>query len=125
MSVLDAFKNKKKGEETSTTDVKTSTPSKSVNVSTHVVKSVIERPHASEKAYSLHAQRQYVFMVNPSANKIQVKEEVQRRYHVTVTDMNMSVHKGKKKFYRGRQGKASISKKAFVTLKEGDKIEIV
>ena len=124
MSVLDAFKNKKKGDETSTTDVK-SASSKEGGVSTHVVKSVIERPHASEKAYSLHAARQYVFMVNPSANKIQVKEEVQRRYNVTVTDMNMSVHKGKKKFYRGRQGKASISKKAFVTLKEGDKIEIV
>lgn len=89
-----------------------------------VIKSVIKRPHASEKAYGLHAKNQYVFIVDNSANKTLVKEEVQRRYNVKVIDVGMVVNKGKVKMFRGRRGKASISKKAYVTLKEGDKIEI-
>lgn len=89
-----------------------------------VIKSVIKRPHASEKAYGLHAQNQYVFIVDNSANKTLVKEEVQRRYNVKVVAMNIVVNKGKVKMFRGRRGTASISKKAYVTLKEGDKIEI-
>lgn len=89
-----------------------------------VIRSVIKRPHASEKAYGLHAQNQYVFIVENFANKILVKEEVQHRYNVKVVDVDMVVNKGKVKMFRGRRGKASISKKAYVTLKEGDKIEI-
>lgn len=92
---------------------------------THTVKrSVITRPHVSEKAYSRHAENQYVFIVDTSANKTLVKEEVERRYHVHVTDVDMVVHKGKVKHFRGRAVRPSMSKKAYVTLKEGDKIEI-
>lgn len=89
-----------------------------------VMRSVIKRPHASEKAYGLHAKNQYVFIVDNSANKTLVKEEVQKRYGVKVVDVDMLVNKGKVKTFRGRRGKATISKKAYVTLKEGDKIEI-
>lgn len=119
MSVLDVMK--KKG-------TKAAAPAKSetgaVVKHAHVVRSIIVRPHVSEKAYGLHAQNQYVFMVLPSANKIMVKEEVQRRYNVKVTDVNITVHKGKPKHFRGRPSQGSVTKKAFVTLKEGDKIEI-
>lgn len=87
-------------------------------------RSVIKRPHVSEKAFGLHAKNQYVFIVDNDANKTLVKEEVERRYHVKVTDVSMVVNKGKVKMFRGRRGKASMSKKAYVTLKEGDKIEI-
>jgi large subunit ribosomal protein L23 len=64
-------------------------------------------------------------MVDPTATKTLVKEEVQKRYNVKVIAMNMSVHKGKPKNFRGRVSRRSVSKKAFVTLKKGDKIEIV
>jgi large subunit ribosomal protein L23 len=108
-------------------EVKTSAAAAPVAVSaqTHVVRSVLKRPHASEKSYGLHAKNQYVFIVDLSANKNLVREEVERRYHVHVTDVGMLVNKGKVKQFRGRLSKASLFKKAFVTLKEGDKIEIV
>lgn len=129
MSVLDVLKKKKDGVKATVKPTAKVAKSDTGEVSAtdarmHVIRSVIVRPHVSEKAYSLHAQNQYVFMVEPSANKILVKEEVQRRYNVHVTDVNISVHKGKPKNFRGRTSKRSVSKKAFVTLKEGDKIEI-
>lgn len=91
----------------------------------HFVRSVLSRPHASEKAFGLHDKSQYVFFVSRDANKVMVREEVSRRYNVTVVSVNMIVDKGKTKHYRGRETKAKIQKKAIVTLKKGDKIEIV
>ncbi|MFA6407476.1 MAG: 50S ribosomal protein L23 [Candidatus Paceibacterota bacterium] len=95
-----------------------------VALSSGVERSILKKPHASEKAYGLHKQNQYVFLVEMSANKIMVKEEVQRRYNVKVVDVGILVNKGKVKNYRGRPGKASKFKKAYVTLQEGDKIEL-
>ncbi len=123
MSVLDVLKKKDEGKKAAPAAKEAAATPAPVHAS--VVRNVIKTPHASEKAYGLHAQNQYVFIVDPSANKTLVKEEVQRHYHVKVTDVNIVVHKGKVKNFRGRPTKASISKKAIVTLKEGDKIEIV
>lgn len=91
----------------------------------HAVRSVLVRPHASEKAYGLHGVNTYVFYVNKDANKTLVKEEVSRRYNVKVVKVNMITDHGKVKHYRGRETKAKVAKKAMVTLKKGDKIEIV
>ena len=112
------FKNKEEGTSSAAAAVS------STNANGAAVRSVIKRPHMSEKAFGLHAQNQYSFIVDNSANKTLVKEEVERRYHVKVVDVSMVVNKGKVKMFRGRRGKASVSKKAYVTLKEGDKIEI-
>lgn len=121
---MNIFKTEEKDKE-----VKTATPVASAKVKTpsavhSVIQSVIKRPHASEKAYGLHTKNQYVFIVENNANKTLVKEEVQKRYGVKVVDVDMLVNKGKVKTFRGRRGKATVSKKAYVTLKEGDKIEI-
>lgn len=91
----------------------------------HAVRSVLSRPHASEKAYGLHGNNTYVFFVSKDANKTLVKEEVSRRYNVHVERVNMVTDHGKVKHYRGRPTKAKVAKKAMVTLKKGDKIEIV
>lgn len=91
----------------------------------HAVRSVLVRPHASEKAYGLHGVNTYVFYVNKNANKTLVKEEVSRRYNVKVVKVNMITDHGKVKHYRGHETKAKVAKKAMVTLKKGDKIEIV
>ena len=121
---MNIFKTKDEQKEVKT-EVSVAPAKKSTHGAAHsVIQSVIKSPHASEKAYSLHAKNQYVFIVENSANKILVKEEVQRRYNVKVVDVDMLVNKGKVKTFRGRRGKAEISKKAYVTLKEGDKIEI-
>ena len=68
---------------------------------------------------------QYTFEVYPSATKHTVRAAVEQTFKVTVTRVNIQNRKGKPK--RSRQGrpiKTSDSKRAIVTLKTGDKIEL-
>jgi large subunit ribosomal protein L23 len=69
----------------------------------------------------------YGFIVNPRANKIQIKKAVESLYNVVVVDVNTMNHRGKKKT-RGTKtgfttGKTPSLKKAIVTLKAGDTID--
>jgi len=82
------------------------------------------QPWITEKAREMEAQGKYTFRVKPEANKSEVKKEVQQRYDVTVTKVNISNTLKRPKQFRGIQGKREHVKKAIVTLKEGDKIEI-
>lgn len=69
---------------------------------------------------------QYTFEVFPDANKFQVKEAVEHVFKVTVTRVNVMNVKGKPtKSRKGLPGYKSDRKKAIVTLKQGDKIEMV
>ncbi len=88
------------------------------------VKSVLEHPWFSERATVLAAKGQYVFSVKPDATKPAVREEIERRYGVTVTSVNTVTLMGKMKHYGYKRGRRSGIKKAIVTLKAGDKIEI-
>jgi len=69
----------------------------------------------------------YGFYVDPSANKIQIKKAVEEKFNVTVVDVNTLNHAGKiKSRYtkKGLQvGKTASTKKAYVTLKDGDQID--
>ena len=71
--------------------------------------------------------RKYGFIVLPDANKIQIKEEVERLYNVTVTDVNTLRYAGKRQSRYTRaglvKGQKNAFKKAIVTLKEGDEID--
>jgi large subunit ribosomal protein L23 len=90
---------------------------------------IIKKPVVTEKMTALSDQRQYAFEVTKDANKIDIARAVQERFKVTVTDIRTITIKGKKKIQmtrRGRfQGKTRCWKKAIVTLKEGDKIDLV
>jgi large subunit ribosomal protein L23 len=69
----------------------------------------------------------YVFKVNPKASKIDVKNAVENEYKVTVNKVNIINVKGKIKRSMTARGKISKKpnwKKAYVALKEGDRIEI-
>ena len=69
---------------------------------------------------------QYTFEVFPRANKFTVREAVERAFKVTVMRVNIVNLKGKPtKNRRGVPGYKSDTKKAIVTLKEGDKIEML
>jgi large subunit ribosomal protein L23 len=87
-------------------------------------KSVLKQPWFSERATDLATHGQYVFLVAPEATKPAVREEVQRRYGVKVTGVNMVTIKGKMKRYGSRKTRRNKIKKAIVTLKKGDKIDI-
>lgn len=69
---------------------------------------------------------QYTFEVFPHVNKFQVREAVEQTFKVTVTRVNIVNVKGKATRSRnGMPGFKSDKKKAMVTLKQGDKIEMV
>ena len=81
----------------------------------------------TEKANLLSAEYgQYAFEVNPAATKFAIRQAVEQTFKVTVTRVNVMNIKGKpKRTRRGLANTASDSKRAIVTLKQGDKIELV
>ena len=73
----------------------------------------------------LDALRQYVFLVHPAANRLQVKSAIETLFAVKVTDVRTMVRKGKPRRAFGRPITTRPFKRAIVTLREGDKIDIV
>ncbi len=96
------------------------------SASTHPrnVKSVLKRPWMSERASLLLAQNKYVFSVLENATKPSVRDEIERRYGVHVVAVNMINRAGKMKRYGSKMSRRDGLRKAIVTLKTGDKIEI-
>lgn len=88
---------------------------------------VLKNMRLTEKASKLSANYgQYVFEVYPSATKHTVREAIETTFKVTVTRVNIQNIKGKpKRSRRGLPTQGSDSKRAIVTLKQGDKIELV
>ncbi|MBI2934527.1 MAG: 50S ribosomal protein L23 [Chloroflexi bacterium] len=85
---------------------------------------VLRRPLVTEKNTALQEHNKYVFEVAREANKPQIRDAVEAAFKVTVTQVNvMNVH-GKTKKMGGRLTTTPSWKKAVVTLKAGDKIQI-
>jgi len=81
-------------------------------------------PRITEKSAYAAEKNTFVFNVAPDANKIQIKQAIKTLYKVTPTAVNIVVAKPRKVVFRGNRGTQSGYKKAYVTLKKGDKIEI-
>ncbi len=90
---------------------------------------IIKKPVITEKAMSMSEHRQYVFEVDPNANKLQIKAAVEEMFEVEVSNVRTARIKGKvkKRFTKAglQVGKTKLRKKAFITLKEGHSIELV
>lgn len=86
--------------------------------------SIILSPLRTEKGTNMMPMGKYVFWVDKSANKIEIKNAVQEVYKVKVEKVNTVSVRGKKKRVRYIEGKTSDWKKAIVTLAEGNKIDI-
>ena len=88
---------------------------------------VIQTASLTEKASLLsEKQNKYVFRAAPSANKIQIKQAVEKLFNKKVVAVNTANYAGKKKRERRADfGRKAHWKKAIVTLKEGDKIDLV
>ena len=86
---------------------------------------IIKRPIAlTEKATRLKAeQNQVVFEVALAANKLQIRDAIQKLFDVEVIDVNTLVQRGKQKRMGRREAKRRNWKKAIVTLKEGSDIQ--
>jgi large subunit ribosomal protein L23 len=84
---------------------------------------ILRRPLVTEKIARLQAEGKYAFEVADGANKLQVKQAVEKAYKVSVTGVNMTTVRGKTKRMGRRMVQTFPWKKAVVTLKQGDKIE--
>jgi len=88
-------------------------------------RSVLRKPLLTEKVAALQdSHNQYAFMVDPAANKIEIKRAVELKYSVTVLEVNTLNVRGKIKRMGRFSGKRADWKKAIVTLKAGDRIEL-
>ena len=87
---------------------------------------ILIRPVVSEKTYALMDTGTYVFVVDPRATKIDVRNAVEQAFNVKVTNVNTLNRKGKNTRNRrtGVRGAKPNTKRAIVTLKPGDKINL-
>ena len=89
--------------------------------------SVLIKPLITEKASSLNERGKYGFVVSKSANKIQIKKEVEQMYGVTVEDVNTMIYRGKQKIRYTKskilKGRTNSYKKAIVTVADGEVID--
>lgn len=85
---------------------------------------VIRKPVITEKATMASESNAVVFQVAPDATKPQIKEAVEAVFGVKVKAVNTTITKGKVKRFRGMPGRRSDVKKAYVTLEEGNTIDV-
>lgn len=85
---------------------------------------IIVEPVISEKSYGLMDENKYTFIVRPDANKTQIKIAIEKIFEVKVVGVNTINRKGKRKRTRFGFGKRPDTKRAIVSLAEGDRIDI-
>ncbi|MDK1472905.1 50S ribosomal protein L23 [Streptomyces sp. 549] len=85
---------------------------------------ILVKPVVSEKSYALLDENKYTFIVDPRANKTQIRQAVETVFQVKVTGVNTINRQGKRKRTRTGYGKRKDTKRAIVTLAEGDRIDI-
>ena len=85
---------------------------------------VLRRPLVTEKGTVLQAQGKYAFEVDRQADKHQIRQAVEKAFTVNVTAVNVVTMKGKRRRVGRQQILTPTWKKAIVTLKAGQKIEI-
>jgi large subunit ribosomal protein L23 len=89
-----------------------------------VYEKILIEPVLSEKANLLREEGKYVFRVDPSATKIQIKEAVRRLFNVHPVSCTVMVVGGKPKRQRNRAGYTASWKKAIIRLQKNEKIGI-
>ena len=85
---------------------------------------IVLAPHITEKSTMLSENNAVVFKVANDASKPEIKAAVEALFNVSVTKVNTILTKGKTKKWKGTPYRRSDSKKAIVTLAEGQSIDI-
>lgn len=93
------------------------------------IRLIIQRPVITEKSTILkETSNRYVFRVDPRANKREIKQAVEKLFNVHVLRVTTAVYRGKVSVVMNRSGRfvgtKSTWKKAYVTISEGETIEI-
>jgi len=85
---------------------------------------ILRKPLITEKSTALIEENKYTFQVDPRANKTEIKQAVESIFNVKVEKVNTMNVRGRMKRVRNIRGRTPDTKKAIITLKKGDKIEI-
>lgn len=85
---------------------------------------VIRRPIITEKATMASEANAVVFEVSIGSSKPEIKAAVESLFNVKVKAVNTTIAKGKVKRFKGRPGKRNDVKKAYVTLEDGNAIDV-
>ena len=85
---------------------------------------ILLSPVISEKSYGLLDENKYTFLVRPDANKTQIKIAVEKIFNVKVTSVNTLNRQGKTRRTRNGLGRRASTKRAIVSLAEGQRIDI-
>ena len=93
-------------------------------ISSERVFEVLRSPIISEKSTFISQYNHYVFRVALDSNKQEIKSAVEKIFNVKVTSVNTLVQNGKIKRFKGKLGKRVKVKKAFVTLADGNSIDL-
>ncbi len=86
---------------------------------------IIIEPVVSEKSYDLAADNNtYTFIVDPRTNKTEIRQAIESIFDVEVTSVNTMIRKGKQKRTGYTIGRRKDTKRALVTLADGDSIDV-
>jgi large subunit ribosomal protein L23 len=85
---------------------------------------ILLAPVVSEKSYALLDENKYTFLVAPDANKTEIKIAVESVFDVKVTGVNTLNRQGKKRRTRSGSGKRADTKRAIVSVADGQRIDI-
>ena len=84
---------------------------------------IIKKPITTEKSTNLQQFNQYSFVVSKNANSFEIKNAIEIIFKVKVNKVNTSILRGKGKTFKGQYGFRKDSKRAIVTLEEGNTID--
>ncbi len=85
---------------------------------------ILLAPVVSEKSYALLDENKYTFIVSPTANKTQIKIAVEKVFGVKVLSVNTLNRQGKRLRTRTGFGRRNETKRAIVSVRAGDRIDI-
>lgn len=86
---------------------------------------IILKPHISEKSTDLKNINQYIFRLPKNINKTEAKKLIEKRYGVKVIKINVLNMPAKSKRFRNIVSRRGAYKKVIITLKEGQKINLI
>jgi large subunit ribosomal protein L23 len=86
---------------------------------------ILRAPRISEKSARMAENSKYVFDVDTTATKTEIKTAVEALFNVTVNAVNVINIAGKRKVFKGRPGRRNALRKAIVSLQPGQQIELM
>ena len=93
------------------------------NISLERAYNIIKKPITTEKSTNLQQFNQYSFVVLKDSNSLEIKSAIEKIFKVKVSKVNTSITRGKGKTFKGQYGFRKDTKRAIVTLVEGNTID--